>query len=482
MKLIQIPLDSRPCSARFPAQLARMAGVEPLLPPQMDSFRTPADFAAQEAFLRGAADGADALVISLDHWCFGSLLASRSAEASAAEADARLDALEAILRAHPALRVSAYSVIMRSSISTLNRADLPHYQAMTEYSQQWHRWRLSGRTDDEEKMNEIKARLPAELLARYHAVRARNHAVNQRAVALCRAGLMDRLLLLQEDAQPLGFHRLEQEALLRAAQGDERIFLHNGTDEAGMLLVAEAVRHGEPPLRVRAVFLHGDGSFVPAFEDRPFSENLRSHARAVGIALVESGEDCVLCVADPPSGHQGDMSEPNDSPRDASDAAARVRAELATGKPVALLDVQCANGGDGSLLAALGPEAVNHLAGYAAWNTAGNSLGTALAQLRVSGGHRDFACDRFTHERLLDDYLYQSVVRRRLNEQLTAAGEDVLCLRDRPVAEQLLQAIFREAQAADPAMRCLPQPATVALPWARTFEADIRMEAEDGNL
>ncbi len=475
MKLIQIPLDSRPCNARFPAQLARLAGVEPLLPPQMDDFRTPADHRALRDFLRAEADAADGLVLSLDHWCFGSLIASRSADVSADEAMSRLDELEAILRAHPQMRGSAYSVVMRSSINTLNRDDLPHYQSMTEYSQQWHRCKLSGLPEDERRLQEIEASIPDEVLERYHTVRARNHAVNRRAVSLCRAGLLDKLLLLQEDAQPLGFHRVEQEALRREADGDGRIWLHNGTDEAGMLLVADAVRWDAPPLRVRVAYLRGDGSFVPAYEDRPFAENLRSHAGAAGIELAETCADCTLCVASPTAERQEDMANADAAPADAAADAERVLAEMRKGQPVALLDVRYANGGDGALLTALGPEALRGLAGYAAWNTACNSLGTVLAQLRASGGRRSPACDRFTRERLLDDYLYQGKVRRQINQELTAAGEDVLCLRDRAAAERLVQTRYQEALAQEPALPVDGEQVSVALPWPRTFEADIRI-------
>lgn len=472
--IIHIPLDSRPCNVRFPAQIAAMAGAELLVPPQMDHFTLPADYSALEKFLRDSVGRAEWLVLSLDHWCFGSLLASRELGVSAGEAMSRLDALEKILREYPAVKVSAYSVIMRSSISTLNRADLPYYRLMTEYSQQWHRERLAGTREEREKLLRLAARLPAELLERYTAVRARNHAVNLRAVRMCRSGTFNKLLLLQEDAQTLGFHRIEQEALQKAAGGDERIFLHNGADESGMLLVADAVRGQEPRLKLRIAYLQGDGSFIPLFEDRPFMQNVASHCRAAGIGLTETDADCVLCVVAPKDGMQTDFVNGGDCAASASVAEDILR-EMRGAKPVALLDVQCVNGGDCRLLASLGRQALQSLAGYAAWNTACNSLGTVLAQLRAANGKEHAISRTFTLERLLDDGLYQGMVRRQLQTRLAENGEDVYHLSDRVGAEKTFRRLYSEALHQNGALAFPDWNVDIALPWERTFEADIRV-------
>lgn len=479
MTFINIPLDSRPCNLRFPKQIAAMAGVKLLQPSQMDHFTTPADYNALVFFLQTFANRATHLVISLDHWCYGSLLASREPDVSFQEALSRLNTLEKILQAHPHMKVSAYSVIMRSSISTLCKEDLPYYQLMTAYSQQWHQAKLTCTQMDQEKLKAIMKSIPPWLLQRYNAVRSRNHAVNQRAITLCHAGFFDKLLLLQEDSQSLGFHRVEQEALVKAIAKDMRIHLHNGTDEAGMLLVADAVRNAEKPLKLRVSYLQGNGAFIPMFEDRPFSHNVASHCKAIGIQLTEVSEDCVLCIVVPENGVQTDRLSENGSIASAS-SIKQVLYELDKGKPVALLDVQYVNGGDGYLLNALGQQILSKLAGYAAWNTACNSLGTVLAQLRSTSGKASELSSIFTIERLLDDYLYQSVVRSKLQAQLEVNGEDIYHLKNRTKAEAALQILFHDALD----HYIIPDfPNTriaVSLPWERTFEADIRLTKNKG--
>ena len=53
MRVACLPLDSRPCNALFPVQLAHWAGAECVTPQQaeMDDYTVPASFEATRAFL-----------------------------------------------------------------------------------------------------------------------------------------------------------------------------------------------------------------------------------------------------------------------------------------------------------------------------------------------------------------------------------------------------------------------------------------------
>ena len=53
MKLVILPLDSRPCTYDFPIHLARGGGLEPCAPPLelMDWYRRPSDFHKISAWL-----------------------------------------------------------------------------------------------------------------------------------------------------------------------------------------------------------------------------------------------------------------------------------------------------------------------------------------------------------------------------------------------------------------------------------------------
>lgn len=114
----------------------------------------------------------------------------------------------------------------------------------------------------------------------------------------------------------------------------------------------------------------------------------------------------------------------NDRPQaDAHDAFGHVRDAIMSGVPVGILDIQKPNGADCMFMSALlGNVDIAALTAYAAWNTAGNSIGTVVATLAIASAalksgtlqtniHALDALCQFLFERFVDDWLYQSVVR-----------------------------------------------------------------------
>ena len=125
MKLVILPLDSRPCTREFPAQLAQSAGISACVPPLevMDWYRTPSDFCRIAAWLEEACAGAGALICSLDQLAYGGLLASRCMEVPETQALRRAAFLRRLKQKYPALDIYLSSVIMRTTVSTLKQED-----------------------------------------------------------------------------------------------------------------------------------------------------------------------------------------------------------------------------------------------------------------------------------------------------------------------------------------------------------------------
>ncbi|MGI6689557.1 MAG: DUF4127 family protein [Christensenellales bacterium] len=480
MKIVYLPLDSRPCNMRFPVQLLSMAGLTCSIPDmdKMDHFRTPALYADTKDFLLKEAADADALILAVDHLAFGSLLASREDHVPVQEALNRLQIIPELKRINPSLDIMAYSIIMRASTSTLSADDVAWHHLVTAYSQASYKATIHPNAETIEEADSLAARIPARILKKYHDVRDRNHEVNKACIGFVRDGAVNRLLLLQEDAQPLGFHKLEQQKLLETihAQGlAGRISLHNGADEGGCLCAA---RLAPKPMKLYVEPLGRSAcDFVAKYEDRPFYENINSSCRFAGIDMVSLEEaDKILCVLPPINEPQQDALYQNtqaDNDQEANRAlAGRVLDLMQYGKPVGLLDVCFANGGSIGFMNALSEKMdVMALSGYAAWNTASNSLGTLLAQLQL--GNDSHANQRFTVERLLDDLLYQGHVRNQLQNELKSAGEDTYALADKECAERLLQIYMREAVQKSPVFKGHPIAAEYRLPWPRTFELDV---------
>ncbi|MBR1820726.1 MAG: DUF4127 family protein [Clostridia bacterium] len=475
MRIVCLPIDSRPCNTQFVESLTQWGGGACVLPApaEMDDFRRPAAFADSRAFLERELPQADAAVINLEHWCFGGLLASREYEVDEAEALNRVRALGALLRAYPDKPAYLSTIILRSSLSTLREEDVAVYRAMTAYSVHTARFARLGLPEDAAAVREAAGRIPPELLARTRAVRKRNLAVNLAAVELAAEGLTASLSVLQEDTQTEGLPRWDQETILAKMRvaNVRNVFLRNGADEAGALGAAQALRRGRPALPVTFRWL-GRADFVAPYEDRPFRENLESACAELGIQMAEDAETVVM-VCCPEAGEQAESDVPVSEGHLRAIAQA-VDAQIAAGRRVYLLDVMRANGGVFQLMGMLAEP--DRLWGYSAWNTASNAMGTLLAQL-ATDHLRGAPNRRFLAERLLDDWLYQGRLRGVLTARLERAGEDIYCLKDKGRAEEALRALYEAELPARWPLKTLPA-CRVSLPWPRLFE----IRAEAGNV
>lgn len=493
MKLCLLPLDSRPCTYRFPAQIASICGgCEVIRPPleQMDRFKTPSDPAVLEKWLEENTASADYLILSVEQLLYGGLVASRTGTAELAELLPRLDRLRLLKSRNPRLKIYASNVIMRATVSTLSRESQRWWEQIARYS---HLSYLAQTAPPElgdrarEDVEHLAREIPAPVLGEFLAVRRRNHAVNLRCLELCWEGVFDKLVFLQEDCAPESLQLLEQRELLaeRARRGlEEKVWLHNGTDEAGMELTALAAA-GEQRRRAALLWLGENRDFTAKYEDRPFMENLRSHLSLMGMEVRDTAPDCLVIL--PPHGAQGDycpvLETPDPyTPDQYRQMAGTLERLIRQGKRCWLLDLSCANGGDLFLFRALGPfGGASLLSGYAGWNTAGNSLGTILAQLTVFQAPSSCRVQNriFTWERLLDDLFYQALARPALTRRLEAMGEDIWCLSDPTGAQDLLEQTIGEQRDFPVSLFGASPPSfSIELPWPRIFEALISIKED----
>ena len=285
MRIAYLPLDSRPCNAVFPGQLARWSGHSCVVPDkrEMDHFAKPARYEDTLAFLERSAPEADALVIAIDHLCFGSLLASRQDDTTLSEAEQRLAYLRQLHERYPQLPIYAYSIMMRSSISTLAAGDWAVYEAMTEYSVYSDRADRYGLNEDRAKAEAARTRIPQAVLERYRRVRQRNHEMNRKCLQMMAEGVFASLALLQEDSQTYGFHKQEQRVLLEECRRlqVQNVWIRNGADECGSLTVMKAISRNKP-IELDVVWL-GEEDWVALYEDRPFSDNVNNSIAETGL-------------------------------------------------------------------------------------------------------------------------------------------------------------------------------------------------------
>ena len=494
--IFYLPLDDRPCNECWPQEIFRHELIK-----KHDEIcvlkREDFIFDAQNC-LTGQGE-CRRLILSVDALCYGSLLASRENGASLDEAYNYLNAAGKAKRQFPGLQINAFSVIMRASVSALCEGDLDTYHNMSLYS--YYAGKSAEETGaqahkDARTAEQYKNQIDPGIIKKYHAVRKRNHEINMACVRLVHEGVLDSLLLLQEDAPIYGFQKAEQReltSLIRALGVQDRVYLHNGADEGGMMACARF--WASESTQIQLFYSHGQGDFTALYEDRPFRENLADCMRYLNMENADA--QTVLVIHDPSKGVQYEANDQEAHPDDADHTLRLTEELIKAGKRVYLLDLAYANGGSIPLVYGLKERKLAFgLWGYAAWNTAGNSLGTILSQIIADKSER---CpnSEFTWKRLLEDMLYQSILRSEASALLKQAGDDPMHLSNKTKAEELLSKLLYDRLKAEKwpvgnesevawdhqagelteQKRRPPFVCRINLPWGRLFEADIVLNA-----
>ena len=493
-------MDDRPCNRLFPVQLAEIVGLEVASPPRelLGWFTTPGDCDGIAAWLNDCP--AQHLVLSLDMLCYGGLVAARSEEVEAAAAMARLERLRELRQRRPDLMILASNCLPRLGMTVASAGALSTHHDLVAYAMLADRVERLGEAEARPELEAVTARLGAEMIARYLAVRRRNHELSRAALQLVAEGVLDHLALVQEDAAPVGLHLGEQEVLRQDAARlgvEDRVTIHPGADEIGLVLLARHCNQtaGVTPRICPDYATEAGSKVIPLYEDRPLRETVQSTLRAAGAeAAPPMGSDAILFLHTP----IGEQHEASDAPPQGQSPAAARQSESVVerlgfaaeaGLITAVADVLYANGGDPELIGALGRSgAGKKLRGYSGWNTASNTIGTAIAQLCLEaraareGRTAGAASRRFLACRLADDYAYQTCVRKAAVEQAAAVGADQFALGERseqleayvrqeltPLAEALYRDVLGVSRSE------LGGELTVSLPWRRLFEVEVKL-------
>ncbi|WP_228892955.1 DUF4127 family protein [Pseudoduganella aquatica] len=492
-RIAALPVDGRPAVREQVQMLAALAGWQLAMPEvnQLGHLKRPADRQQLADWLLAQAPHADGFVLSLDMLAYGGLVPSRFIPDTLAELEAWLDLVPRLKAAAPGKPVYAFAATMRISNNNVNQEEKDYW---SEYGQLI--WNWSYTTDQANQLGAsieaalaAAAAIPDAIRSDYLATRERNLQLTLRALDMAASGLIDRLVLPQDDTAEYGFNIAERRLLERriAELGlSGKVLVYPGADEVMHTLCAHmvAAQSAEPPL---SFYVHCSdpqhvGSLRALYEDRPVLDAVASQIAAAGARQVDSSAEAdVILAVHTRGGQQGDwaMRKPLPDPQPlASGWLEQLAAWHAQAKPVAVADLAYANGGDPMLIAQL-PQALplNTLAAYAAWNTASNSIGSLVAQCVLARGRRHTAANREVLAlRLLEDVLYQSVLRQTVR---TAIDEDACSAEHLRSLVELTYTSHANAWASAQGLGW--QVREVYLPWDRTFEIGLRLQAAEAS-
>ncbi|MCU0513487.1 MAG: DUF4127 family protein [Anaerolineae bacterium] len=498
MNIVLLPLDERPVNTRYPALIAGIAGVELWLPPPhlLSQLRRPADRDGLLRWLREVAPQADAVIVSVESFAAGGLIASRTTDEDTGRILGYLEAL-AGLTTQP---LTAFNVITRLPDAD-DAVEEPDYWAqygrrLHRYSQLLHR-RAAGQPVQPE-LDALAAELPPALLADLMQRRLRNHTVNLHVLGLAARGVLDLLVLSSDDTSEYGLGSQEKAWLRtwagRLALDDQRLLMYPGADEIGCVLVMRAVLRGQgqpaPTFYVHYA-IEADRERIAPYEDSPIAITVERQIRALGGLQTEAvaGADFIVAV-NPPSriGQEYDPEVAHFAAEHARRApylhtfSTQISAWVAAGRRVIVADVAYPNGSDPDLVARLLAQVdLRRLAAYGAWNTAGNSIGTALAQgvaaARATTPAQQQMQQRFLLHRFIEDWGYQHLVRPQIRAALHAetGRPEVTPASEAATTQRIhaaLTALLPQLQPLAAGWHLGP----VRLPWQRTFEIDFDLE------
>ncbi|PZA06282.1 MULTISPECIES: DUF4127 family protein [unclassified Meiothermus] len=432
-RVLLLPCDTRPPTLELPHQLARVAGLELLSPPLeiLNHLNRPGDTAGIAEWLREHAPAADVALVTLETLTLGGMIPARRVSDPLEAALGRLEVLREVKRDHPRLRLLAYGVIVRVAHDDDPLEEKPYYGRWGAALRRVSEWtdRVERGADRSELEAAISA-VPREILEDWLATRERNHALHQAAIGLLQEGVLEHLCLTLDDTTPYGLAARDRRRL--EARIDElnlwpKADVYPGADEVAAVLLARALVNAsgrKPRIWVRYPSALAPHS-VMLYEDRVLGELVKAHLRAAGCVAASSPEAADLILAVNAPSHRQAHRQPN---LEAVDTANRhlpefvgcIAEDLAAGRRVTVADVAYANGAEERFTRLLLDAVdVTRLAGYAAWNTAGNTLGSAIASGVCSlYGSDPLALAEAHLSRLVDDWLYQGRVRGEVREAL----------------------------------------------------------------
>lgn len=495
MKILIVPLDDRPVTYIYPQLVARLAGLEPVVPPRnlMGSLTRSAHidelFNFVENTLRHEPDCA---VIALDSLLYGGLITSRRSNDALKTILARLDRVKK-WKELSAKRIPIFcqSSIMRISDNYDNTEEKEYWarfgRELFEWSGCMHRLQ-SGEKVPPGLLQALERRIPADIRQDYLATRFRNFSVNQAALKAVEEGSLEHITFSQDDSGAWGLNVGEKNrlvALAEQAQLNGKVSVYAGADEVTTSLIARFItqHHGQPKV---AVHFSPDGASAVAsrYEGQDIGTTTVAQLKASGVKFSMGSADSqsdITMIVHGPREKQGDHitlpSLPDLSTIDTSQSVAATLELIETAQsPVMLCDVAYANGGDPMLVEELikRPELLAKLSAYGGWNTTGNTIGAAIATAVAEYARAKATADsgkeftggaeykkRCLFTRLVDDWAYQTRVRKELDGEPSTQKLGELIS---PYVKQVMTALNFE-----PSVR-------LSFPWRRTFEIEIGFE------
>ena len=432
-KLILIPLDTRPPCQKMVIDAGKMAGVQIITPPSemMDYYTRQGDTKEIQRWLMDNIDKSDGVIVSIDQLLHGGLLASRESGTKQDESQALLKFMRDLKIKAKDKPIYAFNVLPRITPPPTLESDS---KKMIKISRLIDEISIFANEDDIKLLADLKEDIKQEDLDIYLDLFRRNTALNKELINLAKEGIITKLVIGQDDGEDFGIPNMEKKSLVNYVHSlgisDDVVMITKGADEVALSLLANFVQtktnyqpkvyveyNDEKAMRTVMPFMAGSvGSTVEEKLVMANAKKVNSPQEAGLILYVFIGDDENISTQ--------------------RQSALKIKKYLEQGKKVALIDLSKHFSASEVLFPMLLKENVpiNELTSYAGWNTASNSIGTALANAIIYKAIRptfnttndmlvvEYNRLNINYERFMEDYYYLKEVIDVINITLRNHG------------------------------------------------------------
>ncbi len=435
--ILLVPLDSRPPCTKFVIDAGRLANIEVITPPQeiMDYYTDAGDTKKLREWLMTNAAHSDGIIISIDQLLYGGLLSSRQSFGKNTDEDSLWQLLREIRDNNPVLPIYAFNILPRITPPS-NIDSAKDIKNLMKYSRLVDKFSQSYDENDLIKIEKLRSNISEKHLEQYSSLYSKNLQLNEKLIDLCADKVITKLVIGQDDGEKYGIPNIEKRSLQRyvseqkLSQND--VIITHGADEVAMSLLFNMAQYFTDNTYHPKVFVAYNETNA-ADEILPYMAATVKQIVAEKTALadetiVQSPEeaDFILYL------HIG--NDENLSTR--LSETAQLKKWLKENKKIALVDLSRHFLAEETLFPILlaNDVPVNQLTAYSGWNTASNSIGTAVAQASLyclSERHIENTDDALAlaynnlsilYDHFIEDYFYLKGTIDAVNISLNKAG------------------------------------------------------------
>jgi len=519
--LIVVPLDNRPCTYKIPQQLGSIYGTKVSVPPMelIGNLEKPADRKNLSHWLVKKAISSDGLILSIDTLAYGGLIHSRKTDEDFREVGNNLLIVRDLKKFYPHIPIYASSTITRISNSNENQEEKEYWKDYGEliykYSvlldklylispEEYENFdieKILNPKSSEPEILRLNSLIPKEILRNYLETRFRNFRINKLMIKWVKEGIIDFLVISSDDSSEYGFNVIEKKILTNLLEKlpflKSKIMIYPGADEVISVLVARFInKRANFVPRYYIKYSKPKCSFLlTMYEGIALKETIDHQIKAIGgvITNTQADANAILYIHSSSTKAQEDQYLNTIYEKDTTATSDEIiesdiiQIKRDLNQNVVLIDLAFANGADHRFMNKLSKNIhIDKLFAYSAWNTAGNSIGCALAHssIRLLGEKKnlkDFELINFDFlmERFLDDWLYQSYERlnyiKTYKNPLFYTKLDNLKEHFPKTANEFLEQFKNYKIGTNYTIESI-EIKDISFPWNRPFEADINLK------